>query len=122
MNINEPQFQIALAERVNDKVFRGKGITDGHVHFYISGHHDHIILLCSRSEPGTVIVKSPDCKKGEGSPWNQSSFAAFNRECFLQEVARKISMIRIDCGGCNKSWSGLNDFLRWLGFESPTTR
>jgi hypothetical protein len=114
MDVIEKQFHRELAEQVYRKVFSENKVVDGHVHFHISRHKDHLILLCSGSKSGKVISKSDSCRKGEYVPWYKSSFSDFNRECVLQDLARKISLVQIDCGADDMRWRGLNDFLRWL--------
>lgn len=114
MDVCERQFHKRLAARVFQKVFRENDLVEGHVHFHVSGHRDHIILLCSRCDLGRVITKSPRCAKWECCPWHRSSFSAFDREQVLREVARDIAQVRIDVGDCAMTWPGLDDFLHWL--------
>ena len=114
MNVIGKQFHKVLAEQVYHKFFSKNKIIDCHVHFHIFHHKDHLILLCSGSQFGKVISKSPSCRKGESAPWLESSFSSFNRERILQELSLKISLIRIDCGGCDMSWTKLDDFLLWI--------
>jgi hypothetical protein len=114
MNVIEKQFHRVLADQVYLKVFSQNNVKDGHVHFHISRHKDHLILLCSGSHSGKIISKSTSCRKGEYTPWYESSFSGFNRECILPELARKIFRVRIDCDACEMCWRGLDDFLLWL--------
>ena len=109
-----------LAKRVHRKVFRDIGHTGGHVHFHISGHPDHIILICRERELGKVVAKSPTCEKGECLRWDQSSFACFDRENILKQMAGDISLIRIDVDGVEMSWPTLEDFLSWLQISFAT--
>jgi len=114
MDILGRQFHKRLADQVYNKVFRQNDVIDGHVHFHISSHKDHLILLCSGSHSGKVVSKSNSCRRGECTPWDESSFSGFNREGILQELARKISRVQIDCCARDMRWKGLDDFLLWL--------
>lgn len=114
MDVCARQFQKRLAERVFRQVFRENDLVEGHVHFHVSGHLDHLILLCSRCQLGRVITKSPHCAKWECRPWHRSSFSVFDREQVLREVSRDIAQVRIDVGDCEMTWPGLDDFLHWL--------
>ena len=103
-----------LAKHIYRKTFKDIGHTGGHVHFHISGHPDHIILICRERDLGKVVAKSPACQKGECLKWDQSSFACFDRENILKQMTRDISLIRIDVDDCKMSWPTLEDFLSGL--------
>lgn len=103
-----------LAREAFKKIFREGLDANGHIHFHVRNHTDHIILICSRRGMGKMIAKSPECKKGECIKWEDSSFSSLNPDKVLQEFSQMISLVRVDCADYEISWPTFADFLCWL--------
>ena len=116
----DPHFSLSsksLAQKIFQTVFREGLDVNGHVHFHIEGHEDHIILLCDRKHLGKMIAKSPQCEQGECVKWEESSFAHLETDNALKDLNQKISMVRIDAADYQMSWPTLADFICWLEFS-----
>ncbi len=107
----------SLAQKIFQTIFREGLDVNGHVHFHIDGHEDHIILLCDRKHLGKMIAKSPECEQGECIKWDQSSFAHLAPDAALKDLNQKISQVRIDAADYQMAWPTLADFICWLEFS-----
>lgn len=103
-----------LSRQVFRKMFRDRLDPGGHVHFYIEGYDDHVVLLCNRQTMGKVIAKSPRCGKGECIKWEASQLADFEQEAVLRELSQEINLVKVDAADYEMSWPTLADFLCWL--------
>lgn len=103
-----------LATRIFKTIFREGLDRNGHVHFHIRGHKDHIILLCNRKHLGKVIAKGANCRSGECIRWRDSEFAALSPDQVFKDLKDDITRVRIDVSGYKMSWPTMADFICWL--------
>lgn len=103
-----------LARRIFRKVFREGLDPGGHVHFYVEGCSDQLVLLCSRRGMGKVVAKSAKCAKGECIKWEGSEFSGYSQDEVIRELGQRINRVKVDAGEYEMSWPTLADFLCWL--------
>jgi len=103
-----------LEKQIYRCLFKDYPKRKGHVHFYFQGYREHVIMFCGRSSPGLLLVKTPECGRGEAVRWEDSTFAPIAPGHLFSELGSRINRVWVDNGGLNMSWTCLGDFLSWL--------
>jgi hypothetical protein len=86
-----------------------------HIHFYIKGMNDSLLLVYWDGTLASIEAKGVECGKGEYVEWVQSEFSNVARDEIFSRFYDRIDKVVIDHPKFKKTWNSLDKFVEWLG-------
>jgi len=103
-----------FAGKIGRALTKTTGDRYAHVHFYIKGKSDSIVLIYLNGMPDRIVAKGKECGKGECLAWNQSEFGNIPPDEVFLIYFERIRKIIIDHPKFKRSWRSLDKFTDWV--------
>ncbi len=85
-----------------------------HIHFYVKGKNDHLILIYSDGAFAEIVAKGKKSRKGACVRWADSEFRHLSRQEAFLRFSDQIERVIIDHPNFRGSWGSWDKFLGWL--------